>query len=522
MQLSLEFARIGWPSASGSASSSAVAAFAFACVAGFGYVQHASVSSVASLRKQNQEARDELQRLRGSHKSLQRIISALQTRDDSDVATIVRRLRAIQDPEAVAKQLEGGDVLLQLHVRPETKFRFTFPFLRDMPRALRTPDNVYLKSPLFESAFLAPDHGAVAEAAISKVEQQPQFFRPYAVAQIADLRINAADVSHWTSVSTDNRLMRILLHAYLLTEYQGPRFCSSLLVNAVLAHACFFAEARRLWDMERVEPSSITTVQAGIVMNIVYNVYSMDKVGLSYGTQAVSMAHAMGLFKPADGVTDASTQIVRDFTAWGLYSGISFQCYHLMTSSPLQHEPAAPLPDPDADPAWYGEFLLQYPSNPAILPMNYPRWTKLKYDIWSILRPVADELFNKEERSDPASRQQIFIQAFEKFMVSQHYAGHLSAPDSGDSAAPVSNLRDTVEAQMLRSKISHETIIRLYYLRNGFDGANMLFLHCLAVLSFATLAERQSSENATDLTSQEDTRSTLILAAKGLYDQGKN
>lgn len=225
-----------------------------------------------------------------------------------------------------------------------------------MPEALRTPGNAYLKSPLFESAFLAPDRNAAA-AATSLIEtQQPQYFRPYAVAQIADSRITGAEFSHWTSVCTDDKLVRALLHVYLLTDYQTfsffhkdfflddlnsrrPRFCSSLLVHAILAHAClihlpfpdrveywnpqslgykFFAEARRLWDMDRLEPDSVTTIQAGMIMNIIYNVYSMDKVGLSYGAQASAMAYKMGLFKLPDEVTDPSLQIVRDFTAWGL------------------------------------------------------------------------------------------------------------------------------------------------------------------------------------------------------------
>ncbi|KAM3464906.1 hypothetical protein NHJ6243_001972 [Beauveria neobassiana] len=90
----------------------------------------------------------------------------------------------------------------------------------------------------------------------------------------------------------------------------------------------------------------------------------------------------------------------------------------------------------------------------------------------------------------------------------------------GDS--PVSSLRLAAEAQLVHSKICFETILRLYYLRNGYDGGNMLLLHCLAVLSFNALAERQSPGAVTDLASQEDKRSTLILAAKGLHDQGKN
>lgn len=82
----------------------------------------------------------------------------------------------------------------------------------------------------------------------------------------------------------------------------------------------FNAEARRLWDMERVQPHAVTTVQAAIVINKTYNVCSMDKIGLSYGAQAASIATEMGMFEPNDGTLDEHEQIVRNYTAWALYS----------------------------------------------------------------------------------------------------------------------------------------------------------------------------------------------------------
>lgn len=91
---------------------------------------------------------------------------------------------------------------------------------------------------------------------IAQVERlQPQYLKPFAAARIADPRLGKVDVARWTTVCTDNDLMRDLLHIYLLSDYQifpffhkdyflddmlsgSTRFCSSLLVNAVLAHAC--------------------------------------------------------------------------------------------------------------------------------------------------------------------------------------------------------------------------------------------------------------------------------------------
>jgi hypothetical protein len=251
-----------------------------------------------------------------------------------------------------------------------------------MPRALVVPENTYLNSLLFKSLSELMLTSRDGQKQDSEIEcRQPQYCRPYAVACIADARLGAVDLAAWTSVCADNELMRRLLHSYLLADYQlfpffhkdyflddmlagSTRFCSSLLVNAVLAHACvstktlclrarfnvanaaklqscylqfsnraeywnphslgykFFAEARRLWELERFESRSVTTVQAGMVINVTYNVYSMDKIGLSYGAQAASIAYEMGMFKPPDGLIDRALQTVRDYTAWCLYFSI--------------------------------------------------------------------------------------------------------------------------------------------------------------------------------------------------------
>jgi hypothetical protein len=181
-------------------------------------------------------------------------VTALQTCKEDEVASILRRLRETQDPTAVATQLEGGDLLLQLHVAPETKFRFSFPYRRDMPRALLTPDNPYLNSVLYESALISPS--TESSATLSSVERlHRQYVKPFTAARIADTRLGTVNVARWTNVCADNGIMRHLLHIYLLSEYQlfppfhkdyflndmvlgSNRFCTSLLVNAVLALAC--------------------------------------------------------------------------------------------------------------------------------------------------------------------------------------------------------------------------------------------------------------------------------------------
>ncbi len=66
-----------------------------------------------------------------------------------------------------------------------------------------------------------------------------------------------------------------------------------------------------------------------------------------------------------------------------------------------------------------------------------------------------------------------------------------------------------------------EVVLRLYYLRHGFDHCDPYLGRCLAQLAFLTLQRMASCPppNPSELASL---RATVVLAAKGLYDQGQN
>jgi len=64
-----------------------------------------------------------------------------------------------------------------------------------------------------------------------------------------------------------------------------------------------------------------------------------------------------------------------------------------------------------------------------------------------------------------------------------------------------------------------ETIIRLYYLRHGFISFDPFLVHPLNVMGFSSLSKVASGLGQADL---DAVRSTLILAAKGIRDQGQS
>ena len=84
---------------------------------------------------------------------------------------------------------------------------------------------------------------------------------------------------------------------------------------------------------------------------------------------------------------------------------------------------------------------------------------------------------------------------------------------------------DTPRAALAHSKMCFETLARLYYLRHGFERTDALIGHLLTALSFMFMGKLKilaSSSTSASLMEVNDARATLILAAKGLHDQGQN
>jgi hypothetical protein len=77
---------------------------------------------------------------------------------------------------------------------------------------------------------------------------------------------------------------------------------------------------------------------------------------------------------------------------------------------------------------------------------------------------------------------------------------------------------------LAHSKICFETIMRLYYLHHGFESSDTYMAHDLDVLAYMANAQLKSTSSSNDhlMEGLDDARSTLILAAKGLNDQGRS
>ena len=82
----------------------------------------------------------------------------------------------------------------------------------------------------------------------------------------------------------------------------------------------FLAEAKRLWELE-VQIPRITTIQAGILFNVFYNLSALDEVGQAYRIQAVALAKEMCLFDSAKFEGQSSrTRHGMAYGAWALFN----------------------------------------------------------------------------------------------------------------------------------------------------------------------------------------------------------
>jgi hypothetical protein len=181
----------------------------------------------------------------------------IRDRPEPESNEIVKRIRAGADPECIARYIREGDLLLQLALVPESRYRYVFPLLDEMPAFLIRPDNPYLDSWVYEGV-LGTGSSANRELTLSSkdrfVELPSPFSKPYHAAEVVEPLLSTIKPSEWTTVLSDDVLMRKMLADYFLSNYEWTypfqkdyflqdmaaghgSCCSSLLVNAVLAFA---------------------------------------------------------------------------------------------------------------------------------------------------------------------------------------------------------------------------------------------------------------------------------------------
>ncbi|KAM0541612.1 hypothetical protein ACHAPJ_013159 [Fusarium lateritium] len=423
------------------------------------------------------------------------LIGLLKNLPEKDAQDVLQRIRSGTNVRSVVNHVKTGDILLQMAVVPETRFRYEFPY---RPELLREQDlnNPYLNSIIYEAASLYSNDNSSEHTAshllvnLGLEEHKSLYLKPFHAAQVVEPLLSDVKISSWTNVCDDDELMRDLLNVLFRCEYhftaafhkdlfledmatRRKDFCSSLLVNTLLAYACvcyprfsnrveywnpnnlvyrFMAEAKRLWELEATVPR-ITTIQAGILFSVLHNLCGIDEIGQAYRIQAVALAHQLRIFDTAVERQDERTLRGRQYTAWALYNWeTSLSAFSFMLSPLIKKPPNWPLPDPAEDSLcmYYHHLLL------------------------TIFEPLLDA--NAKQEPSP---QRVVADAKK----------HL------------------------------QTLVRLYYLRHGFEAMDLFIVIPLMLTGYDCLDAIQEKMPEAEL---ETLRSTLILVAHGLYNQRRN
>ncbi|KAF5571266.1 C6 transcription factor [Fusarium phyllophilum] len=511
------------------------------------------------------------------------LYSILQNRTEEESLSIIRRIKSGQDVRTVLRHLQDGDLLLQVALVPQTWHRYSFPFSPEMPHFLRRENNPYLNSRIYE--MLKEDAAASSSndgLNAGRVGHEAQYKAPYHAAKLIEPRIDSLRPSQWTLVPASENLLRELLMMHFLHEYPTftffhkdyflddmaagrENFCSSYLVNAVLAGAChaytkaahrtefwnpqalqyqFLAEARRIRELE-AHKDSLTTIQAHLVTALTYNMNSMDEIGLSYIVQAISMGDRMKIFDTFPSTMDDKSKTARGLTAWALFNFQAIFSFHFFRPPLIKSRPKFPLLDPQDRAAWYPEIWIMYPlsQNPvsiqlgdhfkalsefrslinniggyAFLGLQAQRKLTLKesWNFYLTLKKWYNELPSSLSTRDAILPNQLLIHLHYFNVVINLLEPFVTVETQG--LDPESVARDTANHVVADAKMRFETVSRLYYLRHGFEAYDPLVLQFHILLGFMTLSTISSGKER----SPEATKalqSTLVLALKGLRDQ---
>ncbi|KAF1912974.1 hypothetical protein BDU57DRAFT_340740 [Ampelomyces quisqualis] len=549
----------------------------------------ASNTTCQYIETEAREARRRYKELRDRRSAHEELLELLTTLSDTDSFEVIRRLKAGDDVQRLLNQAKDGDLLMQISLVPETRRRYDLPYVASMPESILNQDNHYLNSVVFQTSFNTPEasrkaltHGA------QQSEYHSMYLMPYHAAEMVDPLLDVS-VSGWTSVISDNELLRHLLGAYFVHQHprffpfhkdiflrdmggRRARFCSPLLVNAVLAagaQCChsiskrnrfwhpqnlayrFTAEANRLWDLACLGESKLTTIQAATILNRVMNLNGLDRIGYAYLERSLAMAHDLQIFgSQADEAT--KMQKVRLVTAWSLFNWQVVSSYYFFRPPFLNRPPEIPLPDPMAHSPWYGELWLLYPADAAPTVISYGCDFKERSALRVIMNEIARHLYTKSGRHRDLSLDRFlgFRSRLEnwfsdlpealtpdKIALPSQFELHLEYHstvsqlfqlqvdnNTRQRTSLASLLTKTPEDLVASANLSLETLLRLYYIRHSYDSHNGMIVYFSILVGNMAIEALSRARNGTSQVAVDEKvlRQTLILCARGLESQGQS
>ncbi|RMZ67229.1 hypothetical protein GMOD_00001121 [Pyrenophora seminiperda CCB06] len=105
-----------------------------------------------STETQGQALKRKYDALQSENEAYTELFNLIRTGSENESHEIVRRIKMGTDVREVLKHIKEADLLIQLNLRPQNKFRYTLPFMSTMPARVSHPDDVYYASSSSEPA----------------------------------------------------------------------------------------------------------------------------------------------------------------------------------------------------------------------------------------------------------------------------------------------------------------------------------------------------------------------------------
>ncbi|KAF4430454.1 Nitrogen assimilation transcription factor nirA [Fusarium acutatum] len=288
---------------------------------------------------------------------------------------------------------------------------------------------------------------------------------------------------------------------------------------------------QKLWATDALQKRA-----AAIVLAIVYDANGRDEEGRAYLAQAVAAAHAIQLFSSQKNSDDRECNS-RAITAWSLFGLQAVHSFHVFKAPLLSMPPSVPLPEKYE---CYGDFVLRFPAAKGPVSVNYANTFRTLSEFRIIMNDVAAVFFSDLKNTPDATVDRIKgfcirLDSWYQNLPPELKAREISFPwqlklhmhyynliiyllETLRMTSTPALVDESVQKVLSDAKIKMETLLRLYYLRHGFESYDIFVISPLAFIGFMLAKTLDSSETA----GLESRRSTVVLVAKGLQDQSQN
>lgn len=329
------------------------------------------------VKQSKENLRTEIENLRRHQRSSDHVISALSHGNIWE--EVLRRLRGGQAVEKISDWLENalspsGETKSSVNLGPIAGFQIPRAPYGSLPSGMLQQHSMrqdtnhssslgYSNQSRNDAGMMSwmrtPPQTRVGAWVDAHAQEQDFQARYRGVDQVLYYSINSpmkVPANTWTNVTTDPRLVEHLLALYFCWEYPtfaslskehflqdfregSSRFCSPILVNALLALGCrfsnapntradpndpyssgdhFFREALRLFN-EEINHHSLTTIQALGIMSIREASCGRDSESWFYAGQSIRLAIEMGLHLSTE-EGDEDEMAVKSATFWGAFA----------------------------------------------------------------------------------------------------------------------------------------------------------------------------------------------------------